>query len=170
MGKKVTAHPSASATQGRLQFSLRTIFLVMLVLGTSLAVGRFLHPLWGALFLTYAVLGYCVSSSVIRPRLRLPLVLASLHTLLATVAGAIEYASAWDDMNATMLILMAVYMVDLPIHQTWEYFGLFPDRRTTWYPTQLVITGALLWFAIGLLLHLVMSWMRHAYRWLRKPR
>jgi len=129
----------------------------MLVLGTLLGLARLFHPLWGALLLTYAVLAYCVSNSKLRSRLRVPLILTALHTLLATVATVIEVASAWDDMNATMLVLLAIYVFDFPIHQAWRYIGLFPVERTAWYPTQLVLTGGLLWFTVGMILQSLVS-------------
>jgi hypothetical protein len=164
MGEGVTACSDAHLPLRRRQFSLRAVFLVTLLIATSLALGRLLHPLWGALLITYAALAYVIWGRGIRSRLRLPLILASLHTLLATVAGAIEFASAWDDMNPTMLVMLAIMAVDYPIHQAFMHAGLFPNDRTAWYPTQLVFTGALLWFTVGCALQFLVSGVRYVLR------
>jgi len=128
------------------------------LVAVSLAISRLLHPVWVILFFVYALLAYCFSRPAILRRVWLPLVLAALHTILITVASIIEYALAWDDMNPTMLVGMAAYIFDYPIHSAYRHLGLFPEERPAlWYLAQLVVTGGLLWFGVGLLLKMMLS-------------
>jgi len=127
------------------------------VVAVSLSISRLFHPAWGLLFFTYALLAHCFSRSAIRGKLWLPLVFATLHTILITIASAIEYASAWDDMNPTLLVMIAAYFFDFPIHAAYRHLGLLPEGPALWYFAQLIVTGGLMWFGVGLLLKMVLS-------------
>jgi hypothetical protein len=131
--------------------------LFISVIAVSLAISRLLHPLWGILFFTYALLAYGFSRPAVFRRFWLPLILTAFHTVLVTIASAIEYASAWDDMSPTMLVLMAAYILDFPIHFAFRQFAPRLEGLELWYLAQLVVTGGLLWFGVGLLLKMILS-------------
>jgi hypothetical protein len=65
-----------------------------------------------------------------------------------------------SSVNPTMLVGMAIYVLDFPIHFVWKYIGLFPGWDATWYQTQLIITGGMLWFTVGLILQSFASGLR----------
>ena len=134
----------------RWQYSLFSVLVIFSLIAASLAISRVVHPLWVILFFAYALLAYCFSRPVVLQRLWLPLVFAAMHTILITIASAIQYASAWDDMSPTMLVTIAVYFLDYPIHFTFWWLGVLPGYKL-WYFAQLVVTGGLLWFGVGLL-------------------
>ena len=140
----------------RWQYSLFSVLVIFSLIAASLAVSRVIHPLWVILFFAYALLAYCFSRPVVLQRLWLPLVLAAMHTILITIASAIQYASGWDDMSPTMLVTIAVYFLDYPIHLTFWWLGMLPEYEL-WYFAQLVVTGGLLWFGVGLLMKAALS-------------
>ena len=140
----------------RWQYSLFSVLVIFSLIAASLAVSRVIHPLWVILFFAYALLAYCFSRPVVLQRLWLPLVFAAMHTILITIASAIQYASAWDDMSPTMLVTIAVYVLDYPIHFTFWWLGM-PPGYEPWYFAQLAVTGGLLWFGVGLLMKTAFS-------------
>jgi len=144
------------ALRSRWQFSLFRILIFFSVVAVSLAISRIVHPLCVILFFTYALLAYCFSRPGVLRRLWLPLGFAAMHTILITIASAIQYASAWDDMSPTMLVTIAAYFFDYPIHFTFAWLGMHPGYEF-WYLAQLVVTGGLLWFGVGLLVRTVFS-------------
>jgi hypothetical protein len=44
-----------------------------------------------------------------------------------------------------------------PIHSAYRHLGLFPEGPELRYLAQLVVTGGLLWFGVGLLLRMLLS-------------
>jgi hypothetical protein len=86
--------------------------------------------------------------------------LVVLHTLLLGVCVWIQLDGAWNDMNPTMVVGMAMYGMDAPIH--WM-LGSWLDMKELpgTYATALLVLGTALWFIIGTLLTL-------AYRGLRR--
>lgn len=139
------------------RYSLRGALVFISLVAVSLAICRLVHPVWVILFFVYALLTYCFSRPTILRRVWLPLVFAALHTTLITIASIIEYASAWDDMNPTFLVAMVTYIFDYPIHSAYRHLGLFPGQFGLWYLAQLIVTGGLLWFGVGLLLKMILS-------------
>ena len=154
MDLRSSREPRAQPT--RRQFSLFSVFIFFSLVAVSLAISRIVHPLWVILFFAYALLTYCFSRPGVLRRLWLPLVFAAMHTILITIASAIQYASAWNDMSPTMLVTIAVYFFDYPIHFTFWWLGIRPGYEL-WYFAQLVVTGGLLWFGVGLLVRTVFS-------------
>lgn len=143
----------------RWRYSLRGVLVFISVIAVSLAISRLLHPLWVILFFAYALLAYGFARPAVFRRFWLPLTLTAFHTVLVTIASAIEYASAWDDMSPTMLVMMAGYILDFPIHFAFMQLQFAPrlERLEFWYLAQLVVTGGLLWFGVGLLLKMFLS-------------
>jgi hypothetical protein len=133
------------------------VLVFISLVAVSLAICRLVHPVWVILFFVYALLAYCFSRPAILRRVWLPLVFATLHTILITIASAIEYASAWDDMNPTFLVAMVMYIFDYPIHSAYRHLGVFPEQFGLWYLAQLIVTGGLLWIGVGLLLKMMLS-------------
>ncbi len=139
------------------RFTLRGVLVFISLVGVSLGISRFTHPVWGMLFFVYVLLACGFCQSAIRRVIWIPLVLVALHTLLITAAAVIDSLSAWDDMSPTMLIMFAIYVFDYPIHYVFRLLGLFPSQIGLWYAAQLVATGGLLWFGVGLLMRIGLS-------------
>ncbi len=59
-------------------------------------------------------------------------------------------------MSPTMLVSIAAYFLDYPIHFTFRCLGMHPGYEL-WYLAQLVVTGGVLWFGVGLLLKMIWS-------------
>jgi hypothetical protein len=74
--------------------------------------------------------------------------LVSLHTLLVGAWAWIELDGAWNDMNPTMFVMAALYIVDYPIH-----FVLHPlinqFENTGTYLVATLVAGGTFWYAVG---------------------
>ena len=82
-----------------------------------------------------------------------------MHALLVRAWAWIELDNAWNDMNPTMLVTMALYVVDYPIH--WVLRLLIDNvQRTGTYLTATLVLGTLFWFAVGELLTLACRGIR----------
>jgi hypothetical protein len=147
----------AMTRPAKCRFTLRGILLFITLFGVLLGVSRWFHPVWIILLFVYVLLARCYCRSAIRRQLKIPLILVALHTLLITLAAVIESLSAWDDMSPTMLVMFAIYIFDYPIHYVFRLLGVCPNQIGLWYAAQLVATGGMLWFGVGLLLKMGLS-------------
>lgn len=81
----------------------------------------------------------------------LALLLVGLHTLLIGLWAWIELDDAWNDMNPTMLVQVAFYVADWPIH--WVLHPWIDSvARTGTYLAATLALGTLFWFAVGVVL------------------
>lgn len=78
----------------------------------------------------------------------LALLLVALHTLLVGLWAWIELDHAWNDMNATMLVQMAFYVADWPIHWVLRPW-IDSVARTGTYLAATLALGTVFWFAVG---------------------
>lgn len=83
--------------------------------------------------------------------LGLPIVLLVLHTLLIEAYSLIELEDAWNDMNPTMLVAVAVSIVDRPLIALLGRFVDFQEHPGV-FLMALKLLGGLLWFSVGLFL------------------
>lgn len=81
-------------------------------------------------------------------RHRFASLLVGMHAVLLFVWAWIELDGAWNDMNPTMLVWAAFYVVDYPIH-----WALNPwvdsTQQTGTYLVLVLLFGSVYWFAIG---------------------
>jgi hypothetical protein len=78
----------------------------------------------------------------------LALLLVCLHTLLVVAYAWIELDHAWNDMNASMLVMAGLHIVDYPIHMLLQPLFRGGDNTGSYLATLLVVGGAY-WFALG---------------------
>ena len=172
-------HVAASSRRSRLlrdecRFTLRGNLLLIAIVGVSFCVSFQLNPLWGALLLAYTFIAYCYWRSAIRKAVWLPLAIVALHTILYSIAAVIDYADAWDDMSPTMLVTLAMFLFDYPVHAVYRYLGLFPTNEPDhlWYAAQLVLIGGTLWLVFGWILQVLGSSLagvvRSTHAWFRR--
>lgn len=78
----------------------------------------------------------------------LPLALLAAHTLLLEVATAIELNDAWNDQNASLLVALAVAVIDAPV--AWAIRPLVdaPSQPGTYF-LLLKVLGGVYWFGVG---------------------
>ena len=88
------------------------------------------------------------------------LLLAALHTILVGAWAWIELDNAWNDMNPTMLVMMALYVVDYPIHLLLRPFIDNVEQTGTYLAATLVLGGAF-WFTVGTLISYACRALRH---------
>ena len=74
--------------------------------------------------------------------------LVSLHSLLIVLWAWIELDNAWNDMNPTMIVMAALYVIDYPINQLLTYL-VSPTTQTGTYLAALLLFGGVFWFAVG---------------------
>src|SRR6188768_1876500 len=77
--------------------------------------------------------------------------LVALHTSLVGAYAWIELDHAWNDMNATMLVMAGLHIVDYPIHALLQPLFHGTERIGT-YLAALTISGGAFWFIVGALL------------------
>src|SRR5262245_19820245 len=74
--------------------------------------------------------------------------LVALHTLLVGAYAWIELDDAWNDMNSTMLVMVAMAKIDYPIHLLLQ--PLINNQQSTGtYLAALLVLGGAFWFAVG---------------------
>jgi uncharacterized membrane protein len=76
--------------------------------------------------------------------------LVTLHTLLVGAYAWIELNDAWNDMNPTLLVMMALYVVDYPIHLALRPLINNAESIGT-YLAALFMLGGAFWFIVGTL-------------------
>lgn len=82
-------------------------------------------------------------------RHRFALALVVLHTLLVGIYAWIELDDAWNDMNPTMLVMAALYIVDYPIHVVLRPL-INNFEHTGTYLALLLVLGGAFWFVVGM--------------------
>lgn len=78
----------------------------------------------------------------------LPLVLLVAHTLLLEAATALELNDAWNDQNASMLVALAVPVVDAPVAWLVGSSADWESEPGT-YLLLLKALGGAFWFGVG---------------------
>jgi hypothetical protein len=88
--------------------------------------------------------------------------LVVLHTLLVGVYAWIELDDAWNDMNPTMLVMLAIATIDYPIHLVLQPLINNQQSIGTYLAATLVLGGAF-WFAMGTIVTYVCRQMKHTF-------
>lgn len=74
--------------------------------------------------------------------------LVGLHAVLVFAWTWIELDDAWNDMNPTMLVWSAFFVVDYPIH--WVLNSWIDSvQQTGTYLAAILVLGSIYWFAVG---------------------
>jgi hypothetical protein len=76
--------------------------------------------------------------------------LGVLHALLAGAAVTIELLDAWNDMNATMLVAIALQIVDYPMWMLADAL-VPPNVSRTAVVVSVAIFGTIVWMFVGLI-------------------
>ncbi len=85
--------------------------------------------------------------------------LVLVHTLLWGACVWIELDDAWNDMNPTMAVGMAMYAMDVPIH--WLPRSGFEIKEINGiYAATVLFLGTAMWFTIGMLITLAFRGLR----------
>jgi hypothetical protein len=74
--------------------------------------------------------------------------LVALHTLLVGAFAWIELNDAWNDMDATALVMAGLYTVDYPIHLVLPPL-IDSSQNTGIYLAVLLVLGGAFWFLVG---------------------
>lgn len=74
--------------------------------------------------------------------------LVALHTLLVSAYAWIELDHAWNDMNPTMLVMLAMAKIDYPIHLVLQPF-INNQQSIGNYLVATPVLGGAFWFAVG---------------------